>query len=69
MEQGGASSVLADKRYLAGEPLVSYETIINFINSTRTKTGLKVKANWIRMNMKRQEDNRRTDAHCESQTP
>ena len=27
-----------------GEPLVSYETIINFISSTTTKTGLKVKA-------------------------
>jgi len=27
-----------------GEPLVSYETIINFINSTTTKSGLKVKA-------------------------
>lgn len=27
-----------------GEPLVSYETIINFITSTTTKTGLKVKA-------------------------
>jgi len=27
-----------------GEPLVSYETIINFINATTTKNGLKVKA-------------------------
>ena len=27
-----------------GEPLVSYQTIINFISSTTTKTGLKVKA-------------------------
>jgi len=27
-----------------GEPLVNYETIINFISSTTTKTGLKVKA-------------------------
>ena len=27
-----------------GEPLVSYETVINFISSTTTKTGLKVKA-------------------------
>jgi hypothetical protein len=27
-----------------GEPLASYETIINFISSTTTKTGLKVKA-------------------------
>jgi transposase len=27
-----------------GEPLVSYETIINFISSTTTRTGLKVKA-------------------------
>ncbi len=27
-----------------GEPLVSYETIINFISSTTTKTGLKVRA-------------------------
>ena len=27
-----------------GEPLVSYETIINFIGSTTTKTGLKVRA-------------------------
>jgi transposase len=27
-----------------GEPLVNYETVINFINSTTTETGLKVKA-------------------------
>ena len=27
-----------------GEPLVSYETIINFISSTTTKTGVDVKA-------------------------
>lgn len=28
----------------AGHPLVSYETILNFINTTRTSTGLEVKA-------------------------
>lgn len=28
----------------AGEPLISYETILNYINTTKTKTGLKVKA-------------------------
>ena len=27
-----------------GEPLVSYETIINLISTTRTKTGLRVRA-------------------------
>ncbi len=27
-----------------GEPLVSYETIINLIGTTRTKTGLRVRA-------------------------
>ncbi|HEY6273435.1 MAG TPA: ISAzo13 family transposase, partial [Terriglobales bacterium] len=27
-----------------GEPLVSYETVVNLIGSTRTKTGLRVKA-------------------------
>lgn len=28
----------------AGEPLINYETIINYINTTKTKTGLRVKA-------------------------
>ncbi|HDH06147.1 MAG TPA: ISAzo13 family transposase, partial [Nitrospirae bacterium] len=27
-----------------GEPLVSYETIVNLISKTRTKTGLRIKA-------------------------
>jgi hypothetical protein len=33
-----------------GQPLVSYQTVVNLISHTRTKTGLKVKA-WLDNNI------------------
>jgi hypothetical protein len=35
-----------------GQPLINYETIINRIGSTRTRSGLKVKAVWTRISMR-----------------
>ncbi len=32
----------------AGQPLTDYETVLNYINTTRTKTGLQVDAHLVR---------------------
>jgi len=44
MEPHRASALLCDLQELAGEPLDSYQKILNFIRSTRTQTGLSVNA-------------------------
>jgi hypothetical protein len=36
----------------AGKPLTSYETMLKFIRTTKTSTGLEVKAHFVRKNYK-----------------
>ena len=44
MEQDRTPAFFVYQYELAGELLVSYETVVNLISATTTRTGLKVKA-------------------------
>src|ERR1700674_5839426 len=52
MEQDRTPVVFVISLNWRGEPLINYETIINLIGGTKTRTGLKVRQCWTRTSMR-----------------